>query len=698
MKTVTDEQTVSDLEFDRILEWCSDYALSDQTRERILKTRPTKEFNRINLALSQLEELKDIHNSTSGFPRLEFEDLSKELKLLNIKRSIVPLSGIIKIHQASQLTNAFLEFFEHRTTDYSSIQKVFSETHKTKDIIDSIEKVIDPNGRIKDNASSNLKSIRASIKDTQRKIQRNFEKELRRLSRSNLLADTRETVIGNRRVLSVKATYKKQFSGTLMGSSKTGSIVHIEPTINAELNNTMDHLTIEEENEIQKILRELTEFISSYRWLILAYNNSLHELDFINAKYKLARDMDGCKPRLMKEKKISCKKAIHPLLRKKNSLEKKPTYGQDIELNESQRMLVISGPNAGGKSITLKTLGLLQMMVQSGFFVSTEWENSFYVFDYILSEIGDNQSIENELSTYSYRLQRMNTFLSICNSNTLLLLDEFGTGSDPDLGGALAEAFFESFYQKEVFTVLTTHYNNIKSKAMELPHAINGCMLFNPDDLKPLFEFQTGSPGSSFTFEVAKNNGIPNQILKEAKKKLDKDKLNFNALLTDLQRKTNRLDDEIKRHRDESKRYQEESEEFETHRSKLTRKYEKLNKTLQTQEAELLAGKKMLEFVSAFKTSRGKKKNEALMVEVLEYFKSQKTKKDAKKKAKNPKRKLSQKQVQSYQQERIVVGSQVKIIATKQLATVDEIKGKNTVLSVGNNRVKVALHQLIWVK
>ena len=581
---------------------------------------------------------------------------------------------------------------------FQSIESVFSDTYKTNEIIDAVEKIIDSSGAIKDSASSNLKSIRTSIKGTHRKIQRNFEKELRRLSKSNLLSDTKETVIGSRRVLSVKAAYKKQFSGTLMGTSKTGSMVHIEPSVNAELNNLMDQLRIEEENEIQKILRELTEFIASFKWLIEGYNKSLHNLDFINAKYKLSKDMDACMPKLTKKKEIIVKKAVHPLLRKKNNQEKKPTYGQDIILNESQRMIVISGPNAGGKSITLKTLGLLQMMVQSGFFVSADWENSFYVFDRILSEIGDNQSIENELSTYSYRLQRMKKFLSTCNNKTLLLLDEFGTGSDPDLGGALAESFFESFYEKEVFTALTTHYNNIKSKAMELPNAINGCMLFNPDDLRPLFEFQMGSPGSSFTFEVAKNNGIPTKLIKNAKQKLDKEKLKFNELLADLQRKTNRLEQEIQRNKKESTYHNNKAQEIDAHRSKLSQKYEKINRTMQVQEAELLAGKKMLEFLSKFKTSRGKKNNEELMKEVLEYFKAQKTKKEAKKKANKPKRKLSQKQVKSYQQEKIVVGSQVKIIATRQLATVEEIKGNNTVLSVGNNRIKVGLKQLIWIK
>ena len=263
------------------------------------------------------------------------QDLHKEIKLLGIKRSIIPLSGVLKIHGASQLVNAYLKFFEFHNEKFQSIESVFSDTYKTNEIIDAVEKIIDSSGAIKDSASSNLKSIRTSIKGTHRKIQRNFEKELRRLSKSNLLSDTKETVIGSRRVLSVKAAYKKQFSGTLMGTSKTGSMVHIEPSVNAELNNLMDQLRIEEENEIQKILRELTEFISSFKWLIEGYNKSLHDLDFINAKYKLSKDMDACMPKLNKKKEIILKKAVHPLLRKKNNQEKKPTYGQDIILTKN---------------------------------------------------------------------------------------------------------------------------------------------------------------------------------------------------------------------------------------------------------------------------------------------------------------------------------------------------------------------------
>ena len=360
-------------------------------------------------------------------------------------------------------------------------------------------------------------------------------------------------------------------------------------------------------------------------------------------------------------------------------------------------MLVISGPNAGGKSITLKTLGLFQVMVQSGLFIPAAEHNTFCLFKKIYSEIGDNQSIENELSTYSYRLKRMKKFLSLSNADTLLLLDEFGTGSDPELGGALAESFFEALYRKKVFAVLTTHYSNIKSRAVQLPEAINGCMLFNSENLEPLFEFKIGQPGSSFTFEVAQINGVPESLINKAKGKLNKEKLELNELLSDLQKKTNTLDKEIQSNKEEATEYRERSITAQKTNEKLSYKFEKVNQTIQLHELQLSAGKKMLEFIEEFKNVKNKKVNLELIDHVMAYLKEQKTKKEVKKKNNKPKKKLSKKQVESYQQEKIDLGSQVKIIATKQIAIVEEIKGNQTTLSIGNSRIKVALDKLVWV-
>jgi len=698
MKPTTDEQTLIDLEFDKILEWCAGFALSDRTKQKILNTSPLSDFDQLQESLSQLQDLKRIKDAERGFPSLEFEELDQELRLLKIKNAVVPLSGILKIHQASFLVNSIIEFFEeHAEQSYVYLEKVLANTYKTMDINVPIEKVIDPAGQIKDSASTELKIIRDAIRSTQKQIKRNFDKELRKLSKTNLLSDTKETVINNRRVFSIKSSYKKQFPGLVLGRSKTGNVAHIEPEVNMALNVELDHLFIDEEKEIYKILRDLTKEMAAHDWLILAYNEALHDLDLIHAKYRLSIAMKAVKPNLIKERVIDVKGALHPLLKTKNNKENKPTFGQDVCLNPQQRILVISGPNAGGKSITLKTLGLFQVMVQSGLFIPAKEDNRFGLFQQIYSEIGDNQSIENELSTYSYRLKRMKKFLSLADKDTLLLLDEFGTGSDPELGGALAESFFESLYRKKIFGILTTHYSNIKSRAVQLPEAVNGCMLFNAKNLSPKFEFKIGQPGSSFTFEVAEINGVPKELLIKAKKKLDQEKLKLNDLLSDLQKKTNKLDQEIRINHEQSTSYSEKSTHIDQSKEKLRLKFEKVNQTIQTQEKQLAAGKKMLEFIEAYKNTKGKKTNEELTLKVMQFLKAQKTKNDVKKKTSKPSRQLSKKQIANYQQERIVIGSKVKIIATQQIAIVEIIKRNNTTLSIGNTRIKVALDKLIWV-
>tara|TARA_Y100001933_G_scaffold73749_1_gene75165 strand:- start:64 stop:2160 length:2097 start_codon:yes stop_codon:yes gene_type:complete len=697
MKAVTDHQTLLDLEFDKVLEWCSQYALSETTKSRISKLVPISNYDSIKEQLNQIEELKNIKAGEKGFPALEFENLESELRLLKIKNAVIPLSGILNIHQASYLVNQILSFFENSIGSYPTLADVLKDSYQTLDIISPIEKVIDKAGQIKDTASPELKDIRDAIRRTQKQLKKNFDKELRRLSKTNLLSDTKETVINNRRVLSVKSSYKKQFSGLVLGSSKSGNVAHIEPKINIELNVDLDHFYIEEEKEIYRILRALTRELASHHWLIEAYNRGLHDLDFIYAKFRIADSMNAVKPILTEEKIIEVQGALHPLLKEKNDRENKKTFGQNVSLNPKQRMLVISGPNAGGKSITLKTLGLFQVMVQSGLFIPAERENNFGLFKQIYSEIGDNQSIENELSTYSYRLKRMKKFLSLSNADTLLLLDEFGTGSDPELGGALAEAFFESLYRKKIFAVLTTHYSNIKSRAVQLPEAINGCMLFNADSLAPLFEFKIGQPGSSFTFEVAQINGVSNALIEKAKIKLDKEKLKLNELLSDLQKKNNALDSAIKSNQIESEEYKAMAEKASTTREKLKHKFDKVNQTIQLHEIQLAAGKKMLEFIAQYKNTRGKNKNKELQDAVMLFLKQQKTKNEVKKKSKKPKRKLSKKQVESYRQENIKVGSKVKIISTKQAAVVEEMNGKQVVLSMGNIRIKVDLAKLIWV-
>src|SRR5690554_2032261 len=264
-------------------------------------------------------------------------------------------------------------------------------------------------------------------------------------------------------------------------------------------------------------------------------------MDLLYAKAKYATKISAVMPILSKEKRISLQKAYHPLLLVSNNKRNQKTYPQTIELDISKRIIVISGPNAGGKSITLKTVGLLQVMLQSGMLIPVEPQSEIWFFKRVMTDIGDNQSIENHLSTYSYRLKKMNQFLRKCDDKTLFLIDEFGTGSDPELGGALAETFLEVFYERNAFGIITTHYTNLKLLANELPDAINANMQFDRKSLEPLYQLQLGEAGSSFTFEVAQKNGIPYSLINRSKKKVERGKIRFDKSIADLQKERSKL-------------------------------------------------------------------------------------------------------------------------------------------------------------
>ena len=514
-----DQQTLDDLEFTTIRTWLQGYVIGQTAHDRLGELVPIRGQKNVRDALHKVNELKEIKTEGESFPRLEFEELTEEIKLLPIKNAAIKLEGFLRIYDASKMINSLLYFFDKREEDYPLLSSILENVYYTKEITDAIERVFDKHGNIKDDASQALYEIRNKIKVVRKQINRNFDKEMRRLLKDNVLGDTRETFISDRRVLTVLSNFKRKISGTVHGSSKTGNLTYIEPQVNIPLNNELELLLDDERKEIFRILQLLKGELLGHISLITEYQRVLTEFDFINAKCRLGMALDCNLPSIQNELEMELIDAYHPILWKSNKEQKKRTLPQHVKMDKFSRMMVISGPNAGGKSITLKSIGLLQLMLQSGLLVPVHPNSKMCLFENILSDIGDNQSIANELSTYSYRLKRMNEFLQIANRKTLLLLDEFGTGSDPDLGGALAEVIFEALYNKKSYAVITTHYNNIKLKADRLKNAINGSMLFNTETLEPTYTFSCGQPGSSFTFEVAKINGIPEELIEEGQRK-----------------------------------------------------------------------------------------------------------------------------------------------------------------------------------
>lgn len=711
MQTI-DTQTLHDLEFTTIQNWLAEFAIGPTAKNRLEQLSPIQELHLIRPTLGKLKEFHTIRASGESFPSLLFEELTKELTLLPIKDAVLSQEGFVRIYRASETINSILYFFDKRTEEYPLLCELAIETYYTKEITDAIERVFDRKGAIKDDASPELYMIRQKIHQVRNQINKNFEKELRKLLKEGVLGDTKETFVNDRRVLTVQSTYKRKISGSVVGSSKTGSLTFIEPEINIPLNNELELLIDDERKEIFKILKVLTADIAHHFQLIKAYNELLIELDFINSKTKLALELNADLPGISEEPKIELIDAIHPILWKNNKLQGKKTLPQSIFMDKFSRMLVISGPNAGGKSITLKTIGLMQLMLQAGLLVPIHPNSNMSLFSTILTDIGDNQSIENELSTYSYRLKRMNHFLQVANKKTLLLLDEFGTGSDPDLGGALAEVFFEHLYNKKCFGVITTHYASIKLKADRLKNAINGCMLFNTETLAPLYKFSIGQPGSSFTFEVAQINGIPLELIEEAKSKVNEHKVNMDKLLSELQREKTYLERLNNEHIEAQKIAQDSKQHFDELQKKYETKIKVLNETTQVNNTFIVYGKKLKQYIDRFIT-RSKKKdiNQPLLEDIKKYISVEKNKIEesnrteelktnakisAKPQPKKPR--VNEPKKDPYLRDKITVGSTVKLIETKQTGTIEAINGTQCIVVFGFLKMKVEKEKLMWIK
>lgn len=702
-----DQQTLQDLEFNEVREWLLEFAEQPTARKRIGELAPYNSFDCVELELKKTKEFHSIREEGEPLPAIDFEEIDKEIRLLPVENASISLEGFYKIRTVSDLTNRILYFFDKREKEYPLLSAQLEHVYYTKDIIELIDKVFDRNGKVRDDASPALASIRQSIKQLRTKINRNFDREVKKLQRDNILGETTETFLNERRVLTVLSNYKRKVSGAVVGSSNSGNYTYIEPQVNIPLNNELEMLLDDERKEVFRILQDLRRSLNNFSPLIAAYQDLLTELEFISAKARFAQRMNADLPSLSKEQEIELIEAFHPLLWRNNNAQKKKTYSQSLSMDKFSRVVVISGPNAGGKSITLKSVGLLQIMLQSGLLIPVNPNSKLSYFGTILSDIGDNQSIANELSTYSYRLKRMKVFLEKANRNTLFLIDEFGTGSDPDLGGALAEAIFEALYSKKAFGLITTHYANIKLKADKLKNAVNGSMLFNTETLEPLYRFTLGQPGSSFTFEVAKINGIPDELIEAAKSKISQDKIKMDKLLSELQREKNYLSKLNQEHIEAQEIAEDARIHFEESKATYEDKLRRLKESSTSNEKLLQLGKKMASYIKDYKASSRKKSiNEPLFADIRKFIAMEKSKileEDRLKKEKSKqkpvnKKKRTKPKSDQYQRAKIKVGSNVKLIATKQSGVVEEISGENVIVTFGFARMKVKRDKLMWLK
>ena len=608
------EKTLQDLEFQTVLQQVSELCVTPLGNEKALQISPFKTSEELLNALKLTNEYVSSFYNDNRLPNHGFDTISKEIKLLNIENTYLEVHGLKKIVAMSNTVNDIVIFLKKFQEYYPALNTFSSHIEVTKAIIEKVDAIVDRFGDIKDNASSLLFELRQSINKIKGKINASFATALNNYHGLEYLDDIRESVVDNKRVLAVKAMYRRKVKGSIMGSSKTGSIVYIEPETTLQYTRELNNLEYEEQEEVIRILKEVTNFIRPFLPLLKDYQEFLIAIDVISAKAKYAKSMNAILPEFSEDKSMYLRDAYHPLLYLNNLEKNEKTFPQTIELKQDSRIIVISGPNAGGKSITLKTVGLLQVMLQSGMLIPVHERSKVCLFDRILSDIGDNQSIENHLSTYSYRLKQMNYFLKKCNKNTLFLIDEFGTGSDPELGGALAETFLEEFYHREAFGIITTHYSNLKILANELPFMLNANMLFDERSLEPLFKLVIGQAGSSFTFEVAQKNGIPFSLINRAKKKIERSKVRFDATIAKLQKERSKLEKTGQSLKQNEKKKSEEADKLEEINAKVQKKLESYQELYDTNQRLIYLGQKVNDIAEKYFENKQKK---ALMSELF---------------------------------------------------------------------------------
>jgi DNA mismatch repair protein MutS2 len=626
-------------------------------------------------------------------------NLHKEIKLLSIPGAV--LTGEIFLlfkNLVENIDGIFRWFDDERRDRFSSLYTVLSKTYVEKSIPDSIQKVIGDDARVLDNASDDLARIRLQLFKKRNEQRRSFERILGKLQKSGYIADIEESFLNGRRVLAIYAEHKRIVKGILHGESESRRTSFIEPEETIDINNEIYSLENDERDEEYRILKHLTQQLSVHAPLLKQYIEILGEFDYIRAKAKLAQMMDAHLPHVTEQAEVKLIKATHPLLLLYNKKSGKKVVPLDIALNERQRILVISGPNAGGKTVCLKTTGLLQLMVQSGLLVPAHPESTFGIFKQLMIHIGDTQSIEFELSTYSAHLKNMKFFMEEANGRTLFFIDELGSGSDPSLGGAFAEVFLEQLLKRHAFGIVTTHYLNLKVMASKTPGIVNGAMAFDEKHLLPEYKLNIGKPGSSYTFSIAERIGLSPQLIQRAKSLVDEHHFTLDKLL-------NKTEQELRKLETKEKELQKLIKENETQKKKLN---EELNREKHQQQVELLKQqnkisedklvylkdmeRKLKQIVFDWKRMNGEEDKRELIKNLQALLFNQKEK--------QVKEKVKKKIDSNYitLAKKPVIGDFVLMKQNNKIAQLTEIRGKKAVVALGAMPLQVNYDDLVAVK
>lgn len=693
------ESAIVQLEFDKVKNLLAEMTRSQYARTKAedLRIHTKKPF--IEKELRQTHQYHQLLVSGQVFPHDKIFNLSKDLKLLSIPGAVLTGEVFLQFRSiAENIRDIYRWFTDERKSSASALYEVVAQTHYEKQITESISKVIGDDARVVDNASPDLARIRMALYRKRNEQRRSFDKILNKLQKSGYIADIEESFLNGRRVLAIYAEHKRIVKGILHGESDTRRTSFIEPEETIEINNEIYSLENDERDEEYRILKSLTAQLSVYSPLLSQYQEVLGEYDFIRAKAKLASQMDAHLPQVIDSSGIKLVKAFHPLLLLYNKKNGKKVVPLDLTLDEKNRILVISGPNAGGKTVCLKTTGLLQMMVQAGLLVPADPQSTFGIFKQLMIHIGDTQSIEFELSTYSAHLKNMKYFMEEANGRTLFFIDELGSGSDPSLGGAFAEVFLEQLIKRHAYGIVTTHYLNLKVMASKTSGIVNGAMAFDEKSLLPMYKLNIGKPGSSYTFSIAERIGLSKDLINRARELVDENHFTLDRLL-------NKTEQDLRKLEQKEKDLQKLVKENEVLKKTL---HQDINREKHKQQVELLKEqnlisqeklvylkdmeRKLKQIVFDWRKSESDQDKKQLMKNLHALLFKQKEKQVTEKK----KKKLDSRYIELASAP--TIGNLVLMKQNNKVGTLMEVRGKKAIVSLGSLPLQVSLEDLVAVK
>ncbi|HAN39087.1 MAG TPA: DNA mismatch repair protein MutS [Chitinophagaceae bacterium] len=695
MKVYPASATVQ-LEFDKVALLLQEHCKTEYgiNKAKELRIHTAKQF--IEIALQQTHEFKLLLLQGMPFPNDFSTNIARDIKLLGIPGSVLKGDQWLLIRKLLENMERIFRWFDtERREAFPALTQVIDNSYYEKYIIETIDDIIDEHGNVKDTASSELQKIRINLYRKRNELRRAFEKVVARLNKAGYAADIEESFSNGRRVVAVFSEYKRQVKGILHGESDSRRTSFIEPEETIDLNNDVFSLENEEQKEVIRILRALTTSLSGYAPLIQQYLQIVGEYDFIRGKAQLAMQMNANLPNLVDKAVVELTDAYHPLLLLYNQKANKPTIPTNVALNADSRILVISGPNAGGKTVTMKTIGLNQLMLQSGLLVPVSAVSTMGIFKQLFIHIGDTQSIEFELSTYSSHLLHMKHFIENANGKTMFFIDELGSGSDPNLGGAFAEVIMEELARRHSMGIVTTHYLNLKVMANHTKGIINGAMAFDEKTLQPLYKLTVGKPGSSYTFSIAERIGLPQHLINRARKLVDEDHFRLDKLLNRTEQDLQTLDKErvaLNKLLKENERLRKDLQitlDKEKHQQQveLLREQNKLNSEKLTYLKD--TERKLRQLVLEWRKTDDKQK---AVQEIQQVLFPQKEKVVVSK----MERKLKEKYFETKQP--ITVGAKVKLKKNHQVGDVKEIRGKKVIVQVGLLPITVDLIDLVTVQ